>query len=200
MNVIKQVAKIHNVSEEEVRREIQAVIHAAMQSKDPQVQKRWAEICKNGKEDPTYKNDEFILKKSANTYGLDEEKINLDHLEAAKIVDISPENYFLADDEDKRTEIVNSLGNMMILDFKENNKKNNFPLKNAFEKFYSSQKGHWLYEDIVHMMHDEKYFDIEKQVPKQEFFDRRKKILVACFKALLNSKFDEDEIYVSLKK
>ena len=39
MNVIKQVAKIHNVSEEEVRREIQAVIHAAMQSKDPQVQK-----------------------------------------------------------------------------------------------------------------------------------------------------------------
>lgn len=29
MNVIKQVAKIHNVSEEEVRREIQAVIHAA---------------------------------------------------------------------------------------------------------------------------------------------------------------------------
>ena len=40
MNVIKQVAKIHNVSEEEVRREIQAVIHAAMQSKDPQVQKR----------------------------------------------------------------------------------------------------------------------------------------------------------------
>ena len=50
MNVIKQVAKIHNVSEEEVRREIQAVIHAAMQSKDPQVQKRWAEICKNGKE------------------------------------------------------------------------------------------------------------------------------------------------------
>ena len=50
MNVIKQVAKIHNVSEKEVRREIQAVIHAAMQSKDPLVQLRWADICKLGKE------------------------------------------------------------------------------------------------------------------------------------------------------
>ena len=160
----------------------------------------YTRICKNGKEDPAYENDEFILKKSANTYGLDEEKINLDHLEAAKIVDIAPEDYFLADDEDKRTEIVNSLGNMMILDFKENNKKNNFPLRNAFEKFYSGQKDHWMYKDIADMMHDEKYFDIVKKIPKQEFFERRKKILVACFKALLNSKLDEDEIDVSLKR
>ena len=63
MNVIKQVAKIHNVSEEEVRREIQAVIHAAMQSKDPQVQKRWAENCKNGKEPTPEKLIRYLSRK-----------------------------------------------------------------------------------------------------------------------------------------
>ena len=63
MNVIKQVAKIHNVSEEEVRREIQAVIHAAMQSKDPPVQKRWAEICKNGKEPTPEKLIRYLSRK-----------------------------------------------------------------------------------------------------------------------------------------
>ena len=63
MNVIKQVAKIHNVSEEEVRREIQAVIHAAMQSKDHQVQKRRAEISINGKEPTPEKMKRYLSRK-----------------------------------------------------------------------------------------------------------------------------------------
>lgn len=49
MNVIKQVAKIHNVSEEEVRREIQAVIHAAMQSKDPRYKNAGQKFVKTEK-------------------------------------------------------------------------------------------------------------------------------------------------------
>ena len=49
-NIIKQVAKQNNVSVKEVKREIRTAIHTAMQSEDPNVRKRWEEICKNGKE------------------------------------------------------------------------------------------------------------------------------------------------------
>ena len=49
-NVIRQVAQMHNVSEEEVKREMQAAIHEAIQSNDPEVKRRWSKSCKNGKE------------------------------------------------------------------------------------------------------------------------------------------------------
>lgn len=101
-------------------------------------------------------------------------------------------------DPDKRSEVVNSLGNMMILDSKENNKKNNDPLKDSFKKYYDRQKDHWMYKDIEQMMINESYFDIEKKLPKKEFFERRKKILVGCFKALLDCDLNQDEMMVQL--
>ena len=159
---------------------------------------RCTRICDSDSSDAKdYTYDKFQLKKSANTYNLDADKINLDHLEAAKVR--APENaYFMYNDPDKRSEVVNSLGNMMILDSKENNKKNNDPLKDSFKKYYDRKKDYWMYKDIEQMMSNEIYFDLEKKIPKKEFFERRKKILVGCFKALLDCDLNQDEMMVQL--
>ena len=159
---------------------------------------RCTRICDSDSSDAKdYTYDKFQLKKSANTYNLDADKINLDHLEAAKVR--APENaYFMYNDPDKRSEVVNSLGNMMILDSKENNKKNNDPLKDSFKKYYDRKRDYWMYKDIEQMMSNESYFDLEKKIPKKDFFERRKKILVGCFKALLDCDLNQDEMMVQL--
>ncbi len=48
--ILKQVAKKNNISVKEVRNEISIAIHEAMQTDDPNVQKCWKRICRNGKE------------------------------------------------------------------------------------------------------------------------------------------------------
>lgn len=53
MNVLKEVAKLHNTSERTVRREIQRAMDAAMKNPDPKVQKLWASIpCKGERPTP----------------------------------------------------------------------------------------------------------------------------------------------------
>lgn len=42
--IIKQVAKVHNTTPEEVYAEMQIALDAAFQSSDPEVQKEWAKI------------------------------------------------------------------------------------------------------------------------------------------------------------
>ncbi|MDE5565170.1 MAG: hypothetical protein K2I93_08430 [Oscillospiraceae bacterium] len=56
--ILEHIAKQHNVSVDEVRREMEAAIHEGMQSTDPNVQKLWKEIAEDGKE-PTP--EEFIV-------------------------------------------------------------------------------------------------------------------------------------------
>ena len=46
--IIKQVARVHNTTPEEVYAEIQIALEAAFQSKDPEVQKKWAKISFKG--------------------------------------------------------------------------------------------------------------------------------------------------------
>ena len=48
--ILEHVAKQHNVSVDEVRREMETAIHEAMQSTDPNVQELWKEITEDGKE------------------------------------------------------------------------------------------------------------------------------------------------------
>ena len=55
--IIKEVAKAHNKTPEEVYSEMQMAIEAAFMSKDPEAQKEWAQSPFNG-ECPTP--DEFI--------------------------------------------------------------------------------------------------------------------------------------------
>ncbi len=49
-NVLYKIAKENDVPINEVRSDIQAVIHEAMKSTDPKKQKMWSSISKNGNE------------------------------------------------------------------------------------------------------------------------------------------------------
>lgn len=49
-NIIKEVAKAHKMSEQEVRNEMRIAIRAAMQSPDPTAQAFWKQIAPDGKE------------------------------------------------------------------------------------------------------------------------------------------------------
>lgn len=51
-NIIKEVAKEHEISEREVRSEMRIAIRAAMQSTDPTAQAFWKQIAPDGKEPP----------------------------------------------------------------------------------------------------------------------------------------------------
>ena len=54
-NIIKEVAKSHGISEQEVRNEMRIAIRAAMESTDPSAQAFWKQIAPDGKEPPVEK-------------------------------------------------------------------------------------------------------------------------------------------------
>ena len=54
-NVIKEVAKAHKMSEQEVIDEMRVAIRAAMKSTDPTAQAFWKQIAPDGKEPPIEK-------------------------------------------------------------------------------------------------------------------------------------------------
>lgn len=56
--IIRQIALVHHVTEEEVRRDIEAAICAARANPDPQIQARWAMLCGSRKK---LSAEEFIL-------------------------------------------------------------------------------------------------------------------------------------------
>lgn len=59
-NIIKEVAKSHKMSEQEVRDEMRVAIRAAMKSTDPTAQAFWKQIAPDGKEPPVEKVIAFI--------------------------------------------------------------------------------------------------------------------------------------------
>ena len=145
-----------------------------------------------------YKADEVTLRvRAALSYRLDAGKLQLDHLEANMINPASPQSYYLSDDIEKRQKDVNGyIGNFMILDAVNNNQKNNVPLRNAMQ-YYSGIKTSWLIEDINSMINDSIYFDIDKKVPKEEFFKERSKRLKKYFKAFLSKNLEDTEIKIN---
>ena len=48
-NIIKEVAKAHGISEQEVRNEMRVAIRAAMKSTDPTAQAFWKQIARTEK-------------------------------------------------------------------------------------------------------------------------------------------------------
>ena len=54
-NIIKEVAKAHGISEQEVRNEMRVANRAAMNSTDPTAQAFWKHIAPDGKEPPVEK-------------------------------------------------------------------------------------------------------------------------------------------------
>ena len=129
-------------------------------------------------------------------YRPDAGKLQLDHLEAKKILPGAANNYYMPDDNEKRQKDVNGyIGNFMILDAADNNYKNNEPLKSAM-RHYDKIKDCWLVKDINDMISDQKYFDLEKNVPKEEFFRERSKRLKKYFIALLGRDFNQKDIVI----
>ena len=51
-NIIKEIAKAHGISEQEVRNEMRVAIRAAMKNTDPTAQAFWKQIAPDGKEPP----------------------------------------------------------------------------------------------------------------------------------------------------
>lgn len=153
-------------------------------------------LCQRLEGTKAYKADTVTIKVSALTYRLDVSKLQLDHLEAKIINPVSPKSYYLYDDPEEREKHVNGyIGNFMILDAADNNQKNNLPLKEAI-KYYETLKPSWLVEDIEGMINDKTFFDLQKGVPKKEFFSERSRRLKKYFKTLLNRNLYEKEIRV----
>lgn len=133
---------------------------------------------------------------TALAYKLEAGRLQLDHLEA-DTPSGNPDDYYLSLDMEKRRKDVNSyLGNFMILDASDNNKKNNVPLYRAMS-YYSRIEKSWLVEDIKAMMSDSKYFELESNIPKEEFFKERSKRLKHYFKALLDRKLKDTKVTVN---
>lgn len=142
------------------------------------------------------KEDKLRVKSTLSQYNLDAAKLQLDHLEANKILEGTESCYYLPNDKEKRQNDVNGyIGNFMILDAAENNSKNNMPLYKAID-YYSKLEVSWLIQDIKNMMKDEAYFDLDTKVPKEEFFKERSRRLKKYFKELLNRQLDEEEITI----
>lgn len=104
--------------------------------------------------------------------------------------------YYLSHDSEKRQKDVNGyIGNFMILDATDNNQKNNVPLCNAMQ-YYSGIKTSWLIEDINSMIADPLYFDVQTNVPREEFFIERSRRLKKYFKAYLGKQLDDKTITI----
>ena len=129
----------------------------------------------------------------------DSKEIQLDHLEAQNIIEESVEKYFTPKSStDLREQYVNCLGNMMILDSKNNNKKNNKPLWYALS-FYDDFSDHWVVEEIKEMLNSEEYSNKQAdiRVPNENFFNERRKKMQEYFVSLLVRKFDETSIAIN---
>jgi hypothetical protein len=112
----------------------------------------------------------------------DVERLHLDHMEPSIVPEHNKEKYF---EDEERTVIVNGLGNMFPLHGNLNISKSNQPFIEAFKYIEKSGLGeHWLVKETRDL------FDSynEKNVPKIEFFQRRKALLKDNFYKALNLK------------
>ena len=134
-----------------------------------------------------YKARRIKIVPAAISYNLNGRKVQLDHLEPKNIVP-GTDKYFLKDNLDERSRIVNqNVGNLMVLDADDNNRKKNSPLYYAATHYYKKMKDSWLIKDIIGMLNDDQFFDKQKQIPKIDFFTTRTERLYRCFSAVLNA-------------
>lgn len=120
------------------------------------------------------------------------EEIQLDHMEAKNVNESAIEKYFKPKNSgEQRESYINSIGNMMILDNKDNNDKNNQPLEIALKYYDKMTKDHWLISEVRDMLMNDKYSKVcigesQYHVPKEEFFVERRNRLTAYFMAMLS--------------
>lgn len=121
--------------------------------------------------------------------------IQLDHLEAQKPKEEYKDEYFVPQsDADPRSNYVDCLGNIMILDGEDNNNKDNKPLFKALN-YYDHMGNHWLIEEFKEMLNDStnKYSNVIKEyrIPNEEFFNERRKRLQKYFYTILHMELSE---------
>lgn len=138
------------------------------------------------------KEGEKLAYKETSTFFHDSDRIQLDHLDAQNPQSVYVGAYYESEAGKTREVMVQSIGNIMILDQPSNNSKDNVPLQKALG-FYDGFSNHWLVAEIKELLEDEsnhKKFMIgteEILVPKEKFFVDRKNRLKAYFKAILNN-------------
>ena len=138
------------------------------------------------------------LKTCSTTYSFKTEQLHLDHLEADNYDKVNVEKYFMpSDPNEEREKYTNGLGNFMILDYENNNEKDNKPLSDGLEYYNNMRPGHWMIREIRDMLNDDRYSQSKTgdyRVPTEAFFNERKSRLQRYFMSLLNAKLDEGEL------
>lgn len=119
------------------------------------------------------------------------EHIQLDHLEPLNISQYSKEKYFQPSNNGDRNQIINGIGNMMVLDSEGNNNKSETPLCEFLDEYKTINRNHWLVKEIENLLHDDNYSEKVNnselcRKPNDKFFFERRKRLKTYFLSVLN--------------
>ncbi|MCE7535945.1 DUF262 domain-containing protein [Aliivibrio fischeri] len=111
----------------------------------------------------------------------DASSCHLDHFEPKSLPSINMNAYFQSENRD---DLVNSLGNMMLLTQVDNQRKSDSPAIEA-DKYYSNSdiSGSWLYKAL----HENFIKYSNEGVPTEAFFTERKKELISQIVEMLHS-------------
>ena len=141
-----------------------------------------------------FENNKGNLEVESISHHLKTEKQELDHLDARKQETDLKEFYYTPLDGTIRRDIIDSLGNMMILDKGLNIKKSNSYLESGlgeYEKKYKDGSGnpHWLVTEIKDLL-DKYHIKVKKgkkevKVPTKDFFSKRKERLINYFRQVI---------------
>lgn len=150
----------------------------------------------------TEKTNKFLrFNPTVNAFNTDE--IQLDHMEAAKPNGTAAEKYFTPSDaKENREKYINSLGNIIILDSKNNNDKNNKPLTEALEYYNAMSPNHWLIKEVEELLQDGEYIKNimidgkEFKIPSEKFFTERSDRLRRYFEKLLERNLRDEEMHL----
>lgn len=136
--------------------------------------------------------DENVLRIQPLAHTFNCDNLHLDHMEASNLNDSIRQKYFSPNDlNEKREDYVNSLGNFILLDQKDNTEKNNRPLQDSIKFYENMCMDHWIINEVKEMLVDDHYSKevmIENEqyrVPIERFFTERRTRLQKYFKALL---------------
>ena len=167
---------------------------------------KWIEEWKKGKNDIrikilfnrlyTFENNNGLIEKGGVVHFLRSTRQELDHLDAKKIAEGDSDFYYNPSKGINRGDIINSLGNMMILDKGYNIKKSNKCLEEGLDRYIKNytvgEKGncHWIVNEIIELL-KEYHIDVPKgkrtiKVPTIDFFNERKKRLINYFKQVID--------------
>lgn len=134
------------------------------------------------------------IKNSFITVPTDTASLTLDHLEPSSPNWKASNSFF---DDDERHQVVNSIGNMMLLDASSNTSKSNYPMEMCFEVLNKSGlENHWMTKDITFLLENDHNVVDGKKVPTKEFFSKRGARLRKLMTCILRQKYGEKSVKI----